>query len=272
MNVNIKRPIYPHLNDLSELLKRSHELPVRLEAVPAIEIRLKSAMEWTQALKSCFLKSESNTVSQISFVNNSKTLMELLTPRTDLVSLVNRIQSNLISHTNSSSLVNLSSKRQRTKSPCGSLTINQITESDTIVSKNLFSSILSIDNIEEFYNENKFISVLSEKYKTLQLKEIELMKQLRKLNQEKINLQLNFIIKIQDSNEDSLSQANTNNDQISTSNTSLKFQNQKFPINIKCCSCFKSIASAINTNCAQQCKLCLGLFHSMLLLINLVFM
>ena len=246
---------------------------MRLEAVPVIEIRLKSVTEWTNALKSCFMKLESNAltnnqlINQISPVNN-KTLMEILTPRTDLSSLVNRIQSNLISHANSLSVLNMSIKRQRTKSPNSSLTINQITENDTVVSKNLLNSILTIDDVEEFYQENKFVSVLSEKYKTLQLKEIELMKQLRKLNQEKINLQLNFIIKIQDSNEDTSAtsiQTNSNNEQLSTPNTNLKFQKQKFPINIKCCSCFKSIASAINTNCAQQCKLCLGLFHSMLI-------
>jgi len=260
------------LNDLNEALRRSQELPVRLEAVPVIEIRLKAVSEWVNTLKNYFVKSESsnassNHISQVSFVNSNKTIMELLTPRIDLISIVNKI---LNSHSSSSSMSNPStSKRQRTKSPNGSIIINTDNES-SINKNNLLNSIVSIENVEEFYSENKFISVLTEKYKTLQLKEVELMKQLRKLNQDKINSQLNFIIKAQDTTEDAttnqtgLNLSNIiNNDQSSASNASLKFQNQKFPINIKCCSCFKSIASAINTNCAQQCKLCLGLFHSM---------
>jgi hypothetical protein len=258
------------LNDLNEALRRSLELPVRLEAVPVIEIRLKAVKEWVNTLKNCFIKTESsnassNHISQVSFVNSNKTIMELLTPRIDLISIVNKI---LNSHSSSSSMSNPStSKRQRTKSPNGSIIINTDNES-SINKNNLLNSLVSIENVEEFYSENKFISVLTEKYKTLQLKEVEHMKQLRKLNQDKINSQLNFIIKAQDTSEDATTNQtglnnSINNDQSSSSNTSLKFQNQKFPINIKCCSCFKSIASAINTNCAQQCKLCLGLFHSM---------
>ncbi len=106
--MNIKRPIHPNLNDLNEALRRSQELPVRLEAVPVIEIRLKAVSEWVNTLKNYFVKLESsnessNNISQVSFVNSNKTIMELLTPRIDSISIVNKI---LNSHSSSSSMSN----------------------------------------------------------------------------------------------------------------------------------------------------------------------
>ena len=269
------------MSTLSDALIKSEELPVKLNAVPIIEIRVKQATAWTHTLRSYFLKNDSN----------SKTLVEVLTPRLDLASLVHKIQSNLNTHTasmssstsSSSSVSSVSeknsSKRLRTKSPNnGSLTISQLATvgNDTENSNGSIkitpnNSIVNINSADELYSENKFVSILSEKYKALQLKELELMKQLRKSNQDKINMQLNFILKSLESNDEKNPPQQQQQLQSSqngpingeASNGALKLPTQKYPINIKCCSCFKSIASSINSNNAQQCKLCLGLFHSM---------
>ena len=232
--------------------------------MPIIEIRVKTAQEWTNTLKHLLIKTEPSMSNQISALTqsaaqNGKTLLELLTPRTDVnVSSAKTQLLNSNSQTSSSS--NSSTKRQRTKSPNTSLTINQLTQENEAQSvQNLKASIVEIYNIEEFYNENKLITVLAEKYKAVQLKELELVKQLRATNRDKIKQQL-----LSFSKEDSHDESTHLNSSLNASNSeSPRFPlNQKFPINIKCCSCFKSIANSINTNNAQQCKLCLGLFHS----------
>lgn len=59
---------------------------------------------------------------------------------------------------------------------------------------------------------------------------------------------------------DSSNPTNQEQQQTNESNALAKFSHKNL-FNIKCCSCFKSIASSISSNNIQQCKLCLGLYH-----------
>lgn len=132
--------------------------------------------------------------------------------------------------------------------------------------------IVMIDNVYNFYNENKNMIGLSEKYKAAQIREIDLMKQIRKLNNERLAkfiASLTAENKTESSNQNevkSSTESSENNKAEHQSSTSLLSTNQKqnkqTHINLKCCSCHKSVMSSIYSNNIQQCKLCLGIYHN----------
>ncbi len=112
----------------------------------------------------------------------------------------------------------------------------------------LFLSCIEIAT-DLFTDKDKDFSILKEQFKSLELKELLFIKQLRDFNTEKLTA-----LKSQYHVESSL-------DQISTTSKSLKTSGNNSAFNFKCSSCFKSINSSIQSNSVEQCRLCLGLFH-----------
>ncbi len=89
----------------------------------------------------------------------------------------------------------------RTKSTLISASLNQLNQKKTASdqpdvyksSYSLSNSLITIENVVQFYNDNKNMTNLVEKYKAAQIREIELIKTLRRLNNEKLTKFLGII-------------------------------------------------------------------------------
>jgi hypothetical protein len=226
--------------------------------------------------------------------------LKILTPRTDLNNIVNKFHSHhhhhhsqLISQTLQSANNTTSptanneqtqhspsksnstvqpTKRMRTKSTLISASLNMLSQQanqNTEIIHHHNHPVI-IDNVFNFYNENKNMVSLSEKYKATQIREIDLMKQIRKLNNERL---AKFLTGLTAENKNELS--NQNETKSSTEPSTENNKNETQPIvssnpkqskqthiNLKCCSCHKSVMSSIYSNNIQQCKLCLGIYHN----------
>lgn len=220
------------------MLKESDELQTKLDLVPILNTRLNLFTEWLYKLETTFLKSDS-----------VKTILDILTPRLDLEHFNHKLQNSLkaCSSTNSSPILSevaiskYMTKRQREKS----ITLSSNSSKPDAIEPIIESTI-------DFYANEPNIDNLIEKYKSLQYKEIELIKQSRRLNTERILLLKNFLLNV--------------------------VQNLSEPINIKdnslnkikCTSCTSSILNRIfSSNHFNQCKLCLGLYCSVCNNVNL---
>jgi hypothetical protein len=187
-------------------------------------------------------------------------LLEGLTPRLDLKSLIGKIQASL-APTNSNqsgsgasestsvnvspSSTNLSSKRQQRAKLA-----NATSHADYLVS--------FIESISDLYKDKNFLT-LSEKYKALEIKELELIKQLRKLNIEKI---VSLKSKIQAEIETCLAATSKPSEATATLTEAAEAKLNLSSNQFRCCSCTKSILASVYAKTFQQCRLCLGLFHT----------
>ncbi|CAF0835944.1 unnamed protein product [Brachionus calyciflorus] len=231
----------PHLNDLKDCLKQSGELPIQFDLVPVLQTRINLFTEWLFKLDTTFFKSDS-----------TKTILDILTPRLDLEHFIHKLQNSLKACTNQASSPVLSevttskylTKRQREK--------NEKNNSSLNTSKLDMSFEIPIESTLEFYSNELNLTQLIEKYKCLQFKEIDLIKQCRRLNIERILQIKNYLNNvIQNPNEPICLKEN--------------------PLNkIKCTSCTSSILNRIFTSSQfNQCKLCQGLFCSVCNNVNL---
>ncbi len=231
-----------------------------------------------------------------------------MTPRTDLNSILNKVHthhhqhSQLISKTLQSANTNTSpptnnnnneqaqqspsksnpvvqpTKRIRTKSTLISVSLNMLNQQTNQNANNNqnaeivhnYNHPIVIDNVFNFYNDNKNMVSLTEKYKAAQIREIDLMKQIRKLNNERLAKFLASLTtenKTESCNQNEAKSSteppaeNDKKEQQTAATTNLK-QNKQTHINLKCCSCHKSVMSSIYSNNIQQCKLCLGIYHN----------
>jgi histone demethylase JARID1 len=252
----LRDPKYPYLTDLVEVnrqikIDRKTNQRIKSNSVEAIEIRIQLATDWLSRLSSLYLRQETLDLlnDDLSLDDDQNgglniPLLEALTPRLDLKSLSNKIQNFLGSPQQQTSIQqenpNLLSKRQRKSTQHQILAIN-------LNSSQMEQVVSSLESISDLYKDRNFLS-LSEKYKALQSKEIEFMKQVRKLNTERI-----VFLKNQIKNDLSNLTENEENKDIE-----LLIKQQIY----RCCSCNKSILHAIYTRNIQQCKLCNGIFHN----------
>lgn len=199
----------------------------------------------------------------------------MLTPRLDLQAQVNKLQSIIKSQTPPGSGARHSDKQPGTKRPR--------TKSLTNTSSSTLDVPIEIDSLADMYTE-KNIFELGEKYKVLELKELDHMKQLRKLNADRLSMLINYLKNQNETsatNADQSSPLNTSSNQNVDSSTSNKentaaaansssgmnnsnaanSKHNNLLLNVKCSACFKSLLASICSNEFSQCKLCLGLFH-----------
>ncbi len=244
----LKDPKYPYLSDLIETHKKTKDLPLRSNSTDAISVRINMAKDWLTRLGHFYLKPDVMYLIQhgggLADPLNVP-LLEALTPRLDLKSLISKIQASLLNHQSggvpsesasanvSPSSTNLS-KRQRAK---------------VVNTSHAEHLVYFIESISDLYKDKNFLT-LSEKYKALEIKELELIKQLRKLNIERIVLIKNQI----QSEIENVARSETPISE--TSETKLN------GANFRCCSCTKSILASVYAKTFQQCRLCLGLFHT----------
>jgi hypothetical protein len=149
---------------------------------------------------------------------------------------------------------------------------------------------IDAEHVCNLYSRERNFLDLGEKYKVLELKELEMIKQLRKLNTDRINLvktclqnekttasaattaqnsvttSSTGVVSTECGKEDADLNTNSkhnNNNTTNTTNTTTTTtnNNNNALLNIRCCSCAKSILTSICANEYSQCKLCLGLFH-----------
>lgn len=145
---------------------------------------------------------------------------------------------------------------------------------------------IDAEHICNLYSRERNFLDLGEKYKVLELKELEMIKQLRKLNTDRINLvktclqnekttataatttaqnsattSSTGVVSTECGKEDADLNTNSKHNTTNTTNTTINNNNNNALLNIRCCSCAKSILTSICANEYSQCKLCLGLFH-----------
>lgn len=181
--------------------------------MPTLDTRIDLANEWIGKLENLFLKSDTHA-----------NLLDILTPRLDLVNIITKLQQGLAS--------NLSN------SPTSSQTKKQKIKSLQTVVTNQPTPLISVENSQEFYKEKNF-ATLTEKYKSLQIKELDLIKNIRKLNTDRLMIIKNHLETPVDST-----------------------QKETISINkIKCTCCSNSILNRLQSNQQiQECKLCLAVY------------
>lgn len=220
------------------MLKENDQLQIKFDSVSILHTRLNLYSEWLFKLETTFLKSDS-----------TKSILDILTPRLDLEHFNHKLQNSLKGCTSSSSSPILSevamskymTKRQREKS----ITLNSNTSRSDLLEPTIESSL-------DFYTNEANIDSLVEKYKSLQYKEIEFLKQSRRLNTERILLLKSFLQSVLQSPSEPINI-------------------KENPLNkIKCTSCTSSMLGRIfSSSPLNQCKLCLGLYCSVCNNVNL---
>jgi hypothetical protein len=259
---------YPFISDLVKLLNKANSLPVKFNSTSLLELRINVCNEWTNKLCRSFLKSDHT--SQTSGNNSKKLiesssiqLLELLTPRLDLLKIIKKIE------TNSNQLdelpvdpANNNNKLRKNRSLNRSSTSLNNTTTDCSVEETI-----NVDSVQELYSNNTELLKLQELIKLFELKELNSIKQIRQINNDKLdnflsqlNLEMSKLNAIQ--SENSVEGVDTSNAEKMNPNLNNKVRTLFNSSNIKCCSCFKSILTSIVSNNSYQCKLCLGIFHS----------
>ncbi len=239
----------PYLSDLKSLYKKASQLPVVLDDMPLIEMRIKFADKWNHQVFDLFKHNVEQEFEQAL-------LVECLSPKIDLNELMHR----LFHHSNKrSEMVN--SKYKSAKKRVRSKTISEMNQPSNDVSQ----EIQNVNDLTEFYAQNKNLTHLSEKYKALQLKELDALKQMRKSNSD-LASSLCVYLEAKQKQNDSPQIVEPN---IVDSETAKRTDDNKkaegeqdtFP-NVKCCSCFKTIVSNTFPHNLVQCSLCLGISHN----------
>ena len=247
------------------------------------------ANEWLKRLSQTYLKPDALHLCNIGGGLDSLNipLLEALTPRLDLKSLINKLHAILVTTTTNiaqtaATTTNTTAAVDASSSPSSSQPPESSSQSTTPAKQRarakpqplshpsvashsqqqLLELIVShIDSISDLYKDRCF-ATLSEKYKALQVRELELVKVLRRLNSEKLGLLRSQIASEISRALAAVADNNGETAAVMTMPTIGSGEEAKLGhSNVRCCSCSKSILASIYARTFQQCRLCLGLFH-----------
>jgi hypothetical protein len=235
----LKDPKFPYLSDLIETYRKAKDLPLRVNSTDAIATRINMAKDWLTRLGHFYLKPDgplcNNTNSGGSLLAESSVniaIIEVLTPRLDLKSLIagakpiEQPSSQEVVTVSSPSSTSLSKRQRRAK-------LGHHTTTD-------------IETISDLYKDTDFVT-LSEKYKALEIGELELVKQLRRVNTDKL--------------AGVVSQVSGELAVVGDVVAVTAAAEATSRLNVRCCSCTRSMLASIYARTFQQCRLCRGVFH-----------
>ena len=136
----------PDITELKESLNKSQQLPIKINQASTLEIRVNLANDWINKLKNLFLKYEMQEIT-----DEHKTILEVLTPRLDIVNLISKLQlqlNNKLLH--STTKPEAGPEKNLSKRIKNKLLLNN---SDEIKQENIENMI--VDDVCNLYNNNK---------------------------------------------------------------------------------------------------------------------
>lgn len=329
LKVNIDLSNLPYVCDLVEWSERGKKLPLTFHLMPEVENKIRLANDWIARCASTFLYIDTHyhhhhhQQQQAPIENESSNLMnvqliQILTPRvldlhTQLKKLHNFLKSHgaqvaaLLSHQDSlSSPENKSAsggasgttRRARTKHILNTSLVSSLSSTYLAYQSSATDPLLELTgcaDLAKFYSHYRLFPELAGKYNVLALRELEMIKHLRRLNTDRIGLFRAYLQNLVDQQQhiqkqqqqqqlqqqqaaEVLAAATSENDVVkeipavsevtTTNSTSTNVQQTKSsasvnvaPFPFKCCGCNKSILQAVSISQFSQCQLCSGLFH-----------